>query len=339
MKQLLACFALALSVSACSSLLPRYETEFDLTIKSVELPASIAAEAPLNVVAEVEVGGCTKFKRFEVVSRTASTLKLRAIGSQTEGKGIACPAYVGWKKEVYTDSATPARTHPFEVIINGISWGKVPVKSVKTVATPFKEVLFPRGITPSAPLSITGRYVNNCMATAAQWRVVSRTPHQLKLESTQDVTYDPSIACTAVYNLDHVVYVDQSTVERLDPFEIVVNGQSWGRVAVADTVPADLTESVADLQNSFLPPSAAANEALHLNLGSPQQPTACTKYRFDVNRTASSLDLKVIQRQTETCAEPDSIGTVYYLDPPTPTRTTPFTVTKNGQPWGTIEIK
>lgn len=102
--------------------------EYDMTVKSVEFPAQAQPTAPLDVVVEVEVGGCNTFKRLELVSRTSSQLKLRAVGTRPEGQNVVCPAYLRWQKVTYTDPGTPPRTNPFEVVVNGTSWGTVAIR-------------------------------------------------------------------------------------------------------------------------------------------------------------------------------------------------------------------
>ncbi|PNY82496.1 hypothetical protein [Deinococcus koreensis] len=118
---------IALALTACSSLGQPQVIEYDMEVRSVEIPAGTPANAPLDVVVEVTVGGCTSFKRFEA-QRTASMLRLRAIGNQVFEPGTVCPAYLGWTKHTYTDPGTPTRTGPFEVVVNGKSWGTVVVR-------------------------------------------------------------------------------------------------------------------------------------------------------------------------------------------------------------------
>lgn len=95
-----------------------------MDVKSVAVPASASASAPLDIDVEVTVGGCNSFKRFEA-NRTVSRLTLRALGNRT--LNVPCPAYIGWEHHIYTDPGSPTRTGPFEVIVNGTSWGTVRV--------------------------------------------------------------------------------------------------------------------------------------------------------------------------------------------------------------------
>lgn len=118
---------IALALTACGSLAQPRVTEYDLEVRSVEIPAGTPAEAPLDVVVEVVVGGCNRFQRF-VAQRSATQLSLRAIGTTLSGPGVVCAADLGWEKRTYTDPGIPTRTNPFEVVVNGKSWGTVQIK-------------------------------------------------------------------------------------------------------------------------------------------------------------------------------------------------------------------
>lgn len=117
-----------LGLCACSPIpVTPSETEFEMKIKSVALPTSIAPDAAMDVVVEVTIGGCIKYKRIEVAARTASRLELKAIGTRP-AQETPCTADIGWRKVTYTDPGMPARTSPFEVVVNGKSWRTVQVK-------------------------------------------------------------------------------------------------------------------------------------------------------------------------------------------------------------------
>ncbi|THF88139.1 hypothetical protein E7T09_02675 [Deinococcus sp. KSM4-11] len=125
--------AVALGLTGCGTQSGPVPSEYAMEIKSVAFPASVAATAPLAVLVEVTVGGCQSFKRFEA-ERRAGVLQLRAIGSTQSGLKVACPAIIGWEKRTYTDPGTPARTDPFEIVVNGASYGTVSVQA--DVASP-----------------------------------------------------------------------------------------------------------------------------------------------------------------------------------------------------------
>lgn len=118
---------IALALTACGSLGQPPVIEYDMEVRSVEIPAGTPADAPLDVVVEVVVEGCNRFQRF-VAQRSATQLSLRAIGTTLSGPGVVCTADLGWEKRTYTDPGSPARTSPFEVVVNGKSWGTVVVR-------------------------------------------------------------------------------------------------------------------------------------------------------------------------------------------------------------------
>ena len=99
-----------------------------LDVTRVVLPESTGASDDLPIVITVTVGGCLAFKGFAVQQRTASTLKLLAQGTSPSGKNVVCPAYIGFAEKTYSDPGTPPRTSPFEVFVNGQSYGSVSVK-------------------------------------------------------------------------------------------------------------------------------------------------------------------------------------------------------------------
>lgn len=101
--------------------------EFTLEADSVAFPATVGATDSLAVDVSVTLGGCQSFKRFEA-QRTANTLSLRVVGQEPAGQKVACPAVIVQETHTYTDPGTPARTGPFEVIVNGTSWGEVEVR-------------------------------------------------------------------------------------------------------------------------------------------------------------------------------------------------------------------
>lgn len=84
----------------------------------------------MQVDVRVSMGSCEDTNhRLTLISRTAQGLTLKAEATRTRTRpGAVCPAVYAETTLSYTDAGTPARTDPFEVIVNGKSWGKVRVQ-------------------------------------------------------------------------------------------------------------------------------------------------------------------------------------------------------------------
>ncbi|BDP41494.1 hypothetical protein DAETH_14630 [Deinococcus aetherius] len=123
---LAAVLLLALPLGGCGLLgIPRPVT---LGVVNVTLPATVSPTAPMQVDVRVGMGSCEDTNhRLTLVSRTAQTLTLKAEATKTN-YGAVCPAVYTESTLSYTDPGTPTRTSPFEVIVNGKSWGKVEVR-------------------------------------------------------------------------------------------------------------------------------------------------------------------------------------------------------------------
>ena len=117
--------ALALCCVLLSACAPGTRT-VTLDVTKVTLPASVSATAEMGIDLTASFGGCTTFQGI-VAERTASTLKLTVQGSEPGGNPI-CPAYIGYFDRTYTDPGSPPRTDPFEVYVNGKSYGTVAVR-------------------------------------------------------------------------------------------------------------------------------------------------------------------------------------------------------------------
>ncbi|WP_216317567.1 hypothetical protein [Deinococcus aestuarii] len=117
---------LALPLGGCGLLgIPRPVT---LDVVGVSLPATVSPTAPMQVDVRVGTGSCEDTNhRLTLVSRTAQALTLKAEATKTNS-GAVCPAVYTENTLSYTDPGTPARTIPFEVVVNGKSWGKVNVQ-------------------------------------------------------------------------------------------------------------------------------------------------------------------------------------------------------------------
>lgn len=119
--------ALALILTSCSVFNPPRDEAFKIDPSKVEFQAKVAADAPLNISIEVFLGGCRGFDRFEAV-RTASQLQLNVIGKERVGNGVACNTGIVKNTYTYTDSGTPTRINPFEIIVNDKSYGTITIK-------------------------------------------------------------------------------------------------------------------------------------------------------------------------------------------------------------------
>ena len=117
---------LALPLSACGTLGSPVTTTLGVT--GVRLPETVAPTAPLEVAIDLVHANCEySGERVILSSRTQSTLTLKTEVTRTT-PGAVCPAIVTYGTLTYTDPGTPARVGPFEVIVDGKSWGKVSVR-------------------------------------------------------------------------------------------------------------------------------------------------------------------------------------------------------------------
>lgn len=125
MKKCFAGMLILLSLTSCGSIL--FPKDISLSVVKVDLPATIKATENLTVTVTYGVGCGDSDQALSVVSRTPSTLTLAATGKNA-GMFVACAAQYIEKTLTYTDAGNPARTNPFEVIVNNKSWGTVQVK-------------------------------------------------------------------------------------------------------------------------------------------------------------------------------------------------------------------
>ena len=99
-----------------------------LDVTEVVLPESVGAGAGMNVDVTV-VQGCDQMVPDIVAQRTASALGLtvqRTVAVLVNP--VACPPVVFYVKTFYIDPGSPPRTNPFEVFVNGKSYGVVAVR-------------------------------------------------------------------------------------------------------------------------------------------------------------------------------------------------------------------
>lgn len=127
MNRLLTAGALVLALSACTKTQAPQVVALD--VLNVTVPQTTSSVEPLRV--EVRAGNldtCMGMDhRLTLVSRTAQALTLRAEATR-RFPALPCPAVYLEGTLSYTDPGTPARTNPFEVIVNGKSWGRVEVQ-------------------------------------------------------------------------------------------------------------------------------------------------------------------------------------------------------------------
>ncbi|MDV6375548.1 hypothetical protein [Deinococcus arenicola] len=130
MKRAVLGLAVALLLGACGQVKQETEMRMDLLdIRSVEFPPSVVADEPLNIIVEIGRACDRAFGQFRA-TRTATALDLQAF---TKTYAVSapvppCPPVIILEKHTYTDHGTPTRTDPFEVIVNGKSYGTVNIK-------------------------------------------------------------------------------------------------------------------------------------------------------------------------------------------------------------------
>lgn len=98
-----------------------------LNVVSVDIPATLPVGADLTVNVKYAVDCNVTDEKTLLVDRRSWALKLEAVGLNN-GTNTACPAVYTEKTLTYADSGTVTRTSPFEVIVNGKSWGKIEIK-------------------------------------------------------------------------------------------------------------------------------------------------------------------------------------------------------------------
>lgn len=106
------------------------------------------------------------------------------------------------------------------------------IEQEETLPIIFENVTFPADVTPTGELPVVLRYVENCMASNPRVSVVSRTGSQVQLAATEQVLQQRGVTCPPVYIERTLSYTDPGTPARNDPFEVIVNGKSWGKVHV-----------------------------------------------------------------------------------------------------------
>lgn len=104
-------------------------TREPLSVSKVSFPSTVSPQEPLTVGVNIEVASCTqRDQQLTLLERTPTRLSLSGTFRRTSGIGLACTAAVTERTLTYTDAGTPPRTGPFEIVVNGKSWGKVNIK-------------------------------------------------------------------------------------------------------------------------------------------------------------------------------------------------------------------
>ncbi|CAM4351751.1 hypothetical protein DEMA109039_15405 [Deinococcus marmoris] len=104
---------------------------------------------------------------------------------------------------------------------------------VETDAIGVVDVNFPATASASEPMIIAIRYSKTCNQSSEQIALTARTETELRLNGTaRHAKLPPNLACTPIYIEKTIEYIDPGTPARTNPFEIIVNGRSWGTVEV-----------------------------------------------------------------------------------------------------------
>lgn len=99
-----------------------------LDVTKVVLPESVGAGAEMNVDVTV-VEQCTETVPDVVAQRTASAIRLMVQRTTAEFVNpVTCPPEAFYVKRSYTDPGTSLRTNPFEVFVNGKSYGVIAIR-------------------------------------------------------------------------------------------------------------------------------------------------------------------------------------------------------------------
>ncbi|RJF73233.1 hypothetical protein D3875_18415 [Deinococcus cavernae] len=101
----------------------------------------------------------------------------------------------------------------------------------RDVALEVVAVTLPTTLAPGSDLSVTVKYVENCTLLNEKLLLVERRSSALKLAAV-GTPKTPGGPCPAVYREQTLTYVDSGTVGRTTPFEVIVNGKSWGTIEV-----------------------------------------------------------------------------------------------------------
>ncbi len=99
-----------------------------LEVTKVVLPESVGASAEMNI--DLTVGeGCSQTVPDVVAERTDHTLRLTVQRTTTvSADPVSCLPVYNFIQKTHTDPGTPPRTNPFEVFVNGKSYGTVLVR-------------------------------------------------------------------------------------------------------------------------------------------------------------------------------------------------------------------
>ncbi|TSA87834.1 hypothetical protein FNU79_00850 [Deinococcus detaillensis] len=118
----------ALVLTGCQNNETEVKT-FNMDVSGVVFPVSVGSTESLTL--KVKLGSnCSEpvLKEFKV-ERTANTLSLLAQRTVIVSKELPliCPPVYFYAIKTYIDPGTPARSNPFEVFVNGKSYGMITV--------------------------------------------------------------------------------------------------------------------------------------------------------------------------------------------------------------------
>ena len=116
---------LLIGLTACGD--PGLPRDVPLNVVAVTMPSTLTPGADLTVNVKYGVPCHAENDRLLLVDRTASTLKLAAVTTEKAAQAV-CPAIYTEATLTYVDSGKVNRNTPFEVIVNGKSWGKIEIK-------------------------------------------------------------------------------------------------------------------------------------------------------------------------------------------------------------------
>lgn len=132
MKTTLAALTFAVMVTACGSQETTIRAWMEpdvLGVVDVDFPATISATDSLTLTLHYSETCVQSDERISVFSRTATELRLGATATYARQEpSLACPPVYIEKTLDYTDPGTPTRTNPFEIIVNGKSYGTVRIQ-------------------------------------------------------------------------------------------------------------------------------------------------------------------------------------------------------------------
>lgn len=125
MKTVLLFPLLALALIGCQHQVTLREVV--LPVEQVSFPAFVGPGQELPITLTVATGSCRTFKSV-VADRSAAAVRLTILGTDTRSRDTVCTQEVWLEDHLFVDTgAGAARVNPFEIVVNGRSWGTVQV--------------------------------------------------------------------------------------------------------------------------------------------------------------------------------------------------------------------